>query len=185
MKTIAIAGAFAVATMALGADLAAAGARKFVADLVRVQEFVRADARGQATLQLSGDGRELRYELTVENLESFTQAHIHMAPDALRRQSVLDRFGEPSPKSELGPIVVYLTDFIRAGVTVNGVLATGVITRSDLVGPLKGYPLSLLAELMERKDTYIALHVIQSTPPNNEFCCPVGLRGIIEPARSQ
>ena len=185
MKTIAIIGAFAVATMALGADLAAADARNFIADLVRVQDFVRADARGQATFQLSSDGRELRYELTVENLESFTQAHIHMAPDALRRQSVLDRFSETSPKRELGPIVVYLTKFMRAGITVDGEMAARVITSSDLVGPLKGYPLSLLAELMERKDTYVALHVIERVSPSNEFCCPVGLRGTVEPAPSR
>ncbi len=185
MKMISIASAFAVATTALGADLTAASTRDFTANLVRVREFVRADARGQAKLQFSSDGSELRYNLTVESFESFTQAHIHLAPDALKQQSLLDRFQESPPKHEHGPIVVFLTDFMREGITVDGVLAKGVVRKSDLVGPLKGYPLSLLAELMEKGDTYIALHVIQPIPPNNKFCCPVGLRGIVKAERSQ
>jgi hypothetical protein len=160
-------------------------ARDFTANLVRVQEFVRADARGQTKLQLSSDGSELRYELTVENLENFTWAHIHLAPDVLKQQTLLGRIWESSPKHEHGPIVVSLTDFMREGITVDGVLAKGTIRKSDLIGPLAGYPLSLLAELMERGDTYIALHVLQSVPPNNKFCCPVGLRGSIKAERSQ
>lgn len=185
MKVISIAGAFAVVATALGADLAASGSRDFIVNFVRVQEFVRPDTQGQAKLQLSSDGSDLRYELTVTSLDSFIQAHIHIFPDALNRPSALDRFRDSSPRHGHGPVVIYLTDFLRGGVTVDGMLAEGVIRETDLVGPLKGYPLSLLVELMEKEGAYIALHVIQPVPPSNEFCCPVGLRGTIRPVRSQ
>ncbi|MFQ5773380.1 MAG: CHRD domain-containing protein [Kiloniellaceae bacterium] len=185
MRTILTAGALAVATTALGADLAAAGARDFIADLARVREFVRADAGGQAKFRLSGDGRELRYELTVENLEAFTQAHIHLTPEAVIRDTLPRRFRKTSPKREHGPIVVILTDFIRGGIAVDGVLAKGVIRQADLVGPLKGHPLSLLIEFMEERDAYVALHVLKPIAPGHVFCCPVGLRGIVRAERSQ
>jgi hypothetical protein len=171
--------AFSLATISLVADLAAAATRKFSADLARVREVVDVDTRGRASFQLSADGGELRYKLTVEMLESFTQAHIHLAPEALMDETLTSRFREPSREREHGPIVVFLTDFKRNGISVDGLLAEGVITRSDLVGPLKGAPLSLLAELMARKQAYVALHVLQKMGFGNVFCCPVGLRGNI------
>jgi hypothetical protein len=185
MKMILVAGALAVATTAPGTNLAVADSRDFIAELGQIREFVGAGARGQAKFQLSSDGSELRYELRVEKLENFTQAHIHLTPGALTRESLLNRFRDTSPKVEHGPIVVFLTDFMRRGVTVDGVLAKRAIGKSDLVGPLTGYPLSLLAELMARGDTYVALHVLQPVPPNNTFCCPVGMRGIIKAVGSR
>lgn len=185
MKMISIFGKIAAAVTILGTDLAAADTQDFFADLVRVRDFIGSDTRGQAKLQLSSDGSELRYELIVESLDSFVQAHIHIFPDALGPQSALDRFRESSPKLEYGPVVVYLTDFVRGGIAVDGALVKGVITESDLVGPLRGYPMGLLAQLMQKEDAYIALHVIQPVPPSNEFCCPVGVRGTIKPVRSQ
>jgi len=179
MRTIVIACGLALAAIGLGADLAAAGSGAFTAKLGRSEAFVSADARGQATLQLSGDGRELQYELAVKNIELVTQAHIHLAPDALKQEGLPRRFEEPSKGRHHGPIVAFLLDFAREGITVDGVLAKGRVRGSDLVGPLRGQPLSLLIEFMEKGDAYVALHVLQPIGPNQVFCCPDGLRGLI------
>ncbi len=183
MRTILIACVLALATASLGADLAAAGSRAFTAKLERSEAFVSAEARGQAKLQLSEDRRELRYELTVENIELVTQAHIHLAPDALKQEGFPRRFEEPSKGRHHGPIVAFLLDFTREGITVDGVLAKGRIRGSDLVGPLRGQPLSLLIEFMERGDAYVALHVLQPIARGQVFCCPDGLRGPIRTER--
>lgn len=183
MRTIVIACMLALAATALGADLAAAGSRAFSAKLGRTEAFVSPDARGQATLQLSSDGQELRYEVTVKDLELVTQAHVHLSPDVLKQEGLLRRFEEPSTDRKHGPIVAFLLDFAREGITVDGVLTKGRIRGSDLVGPLRGQPLSLLIEFMERGDAYVALHVLQPIGPNQVFCCPDGLRGPIRAER--
>jgi hypothetical protein len=183
MRTIVIASVLALAVTGLGGDLAAAGSGSYTAKLGRSEAFVPAEARGQATLQLSADGRELRYEVTVKDLELVTQAHIHLSPDVLKQEGLFRRFEEPSKDRKHGPIVAFLLDFAREGITVDGVLAKGRIRGSDLVGPLRGQPLSLLIEFMEQGDAYVALHVLQPIGQNQVFCCPDGLRGPIRAER--
>jgi hypothetical protein len=185
MKMILAAGAFAIAATAFHAGLAVAGSREFVAKLGRTQEYVGTDAWGEARFWLSEDRNSLRYEVTAKGLENFTQAHIHLMPDALSQESLLKRFKKPSTEDQHGRLVVFLTDFERKGIEVDGMLAEGVIRETDLVGPLKGFPVRVLAELMAGEDAYVALHVLKPIPPNNTFCCPVGLRGIIKPERTQ
>lgn len=166
-------------------DLAAAGERTFVAELARSKPFVPADAWGQAKFRLSGDGGELEYKIEVGGVQDITQAHIHLARDALRRQSLPRRIRELSDGSTHGPIVAFLMPFAQKGVTVDGDLTAGVIRVSDLSGPLRGYPLSLLIEFIEKGDAYVAVHVLESVAPDRLFCCPVGLRGTIQPGPSQ
>ncbi len=182
MRTIVIVCVLALAATGLGAGFAAAGSGTFTAKLGRSEAFVSADAGGLAMLQLSGDGRELRYEVTVKNVKLVTQAHIHLAPDALKQEGFPHRFESPSKGRHHGPIVAFLLDFTRKGITVDGVLAKGGIRGSDLVGPLRGQPLSLLIQFMEKGDAYVALHVLQPIGPGQVFCCPDGLRGPIRAA---
>ncbi|MDH3474966.1 MAG: CHRD domain-containing protein [Rhodospirillales bacterium] len=180
MRSILTVAAFSLATLASAGDLAAAATREFSANLVQIREVVGTDTRGRAEFRLNADASALRYSLTAENIVAFTQAHIHLAPEALMEETLTSRFREPSSKDEHGPIVVFLTDFKRNGISVDGVLAEGVITKSDLVGPLRGAPLGLLAEFMAREEAYVALHVLQQMGLGNVFCCPVGLRGDIQ-----
>lgn len=183
-KTLIVCG-LALAAAALGTDRAAARAQTFTAHLSRVESFVSEDARGQARFEVSSDGREIRYEVTVANVKLVTQAHIHLAPDALTRENFPRRFREQTGERHHGAIVVFLMDFNRDGVTVNGVLTKGTIKASDLVGPLRGYPLSRLIEFMQSGDAYVALHVLKEIAPGQVFCCPDGLRGPIRPGPSQ
>ena len=109
---------------------------------------VETRATGQAIFQLSRDGTELSYRLIVANIENVRMAHIHLAPEG-----------------QNGPVAVWLypegppPQLIEG--RFSGVLATGVITADDLVGPLEDAELSDLVELMADGQTYVNVHTSQ------------------------
>jgi hypothetical protein len=125
----------------------------FVAPSSGAQEVPPNDslARGQAIFRLSADGDELHYRLIVANLHNVTQAHIHLAPVGVN-----------------GPVVAWLYPSAPPAQMIpgrsSGVLATGTITGTDLVGPLAGHDLSALIEAMEAGDTYVNVHTSQFPP---------------------
>jgi hypothetical protein len=106
-----------IATSAAYASPAAAS-RNFVAPLSGAEEVLPVDtsARGLATLKLSKDGTELGYSLMVANIQNVTQAHIHCGAAGVN-----------------GPVVAFLFGLEPAGVSVNGILAEGVITDANII----------------------------------------------------
>ena len=138
-------------------------ARNFVAPADGSQEVPPADtrARGQSTFQLSADGTELSFKVNVANLHNITMAHIHVGAEGVNG-SVVAWLYPDGPPAALIP-----------GRT-SGVLAQGVITADDLVGPLTGEPLSALVELMMDEGVYVNVHTSQY--PGGE------IRGQIRPA---
>jgi hypothetical protein len=117
----------------------------YVAHLSGGQEVppVETNAVGQVKLQLSNDGSELYYKLIVANIENVRFSHIHLAPAGTN-----------------GPIVVFLYPGPTLG-NVNGILAEGIITSSDLTGPLAGQDLSDLISEINEGGTYINVHTDQ------------------------
>jgi hypothetical protein len=111
-------------------------------------------AQGQAVFQLSEDGSELSYKLIASNVQNVFQAHIHMAPAGVN-----------------GPIVVWLYPPSPPAVLIpgrhDGVLAEGVITAEDLIGPLAGQSLSALVDAMLADDTYVNVHTNDFVDPSN------------------
>lgn len=107
--------------------------------------------QGQATFRLSRDGSELSYRLIVANIENVTMAHIHLAAIG-----------------ETGPVVAWLYPDGPPPQPipgfVNGVLAEGVITSADLVGPLADSDLGELIERIRAGDAYVNVHTIQNPP---------------------
>lgn len=103
-------------------------------------------SRGHATFWLNQDGTELRYRLTVANIERVTQAHIHLAAPGVN-----------------GPIVVFLYGFNPAGITTNGILAEGTIVQANLIPrPAIGFG-GTMAELVARMRSggaYVNTHTI-------------------------
>jgi hypothetical protein len=73
-------------------------------------------SQGQAVFQLNKDGTELSYRLIVANISGITQAHIHCGVEGAN-----------------GPVVAFLFNLVPAGVTMNGVLQTGVVTDADVI----------------------------------------------------
>jgi hypothetical protein len=122
---------------------AAAGGEKFRTHCQGGNEVPPVDAQGQcqALFALTADGTGLQYSLIVANIESVTQAHIHLAPAGAN-----------------GGVVAFLFGFVPEGETTNGTLAQGIITDADLIGALAGMTIAdLLAEL-EAGNAYVNVH---------------------------
>ena len=137
---------FLLITVTFGGSAAIAGNSNFVAHLSGDEEVpnpVDTLAQGQAIFKLSQDSTELHYRLIVANIEFVTQAHIHVAPSG-----------------QNGSVVAFLFGFVPEGVTTNGPLAVGVITASDLIGPLSGMSLDDLVAEMQAGNTYVNVHTL-------------------------
>ena len=108
-------------------------------------------ARGVANFQLSKDGTELHYKLIAANIENVVAAHIHLGPPTANGPVVAFLFGPAPP----------------GGGRFSGVLAEGVITEADLVGPLAGQPFSALIEAMRAGNAYVNVHTNDGVDPIN------------------
>ena len=107
--------------------------------------------RGQAVFQVSQDGTEIRYFLVVANIDNVVASHIHSAPVGVN-----------------GPVVAFLAGpFASGGGPSKGILAEGVITATNLVGPLAGHPLGDLIAAMQSGDTYVNVHTNDGVAPTN------------------
>lgn len=130
---------------------APSGTRNFTAALRGNPEVppVNTQAVGMAGLRLSSDGQSLTYLLLVGRINNVHMAHIHVAPPGAN-----------------GPVVVWLYPPSPPPVPIpgetNGVLAEGVITAANLVGPLAGRPLSELVAAMRAGNTYVNVHTQQN-----------------------
>lgn len=122
---------------------------------------VETQASGQAIFQLSKDDSFLTFRLLVASIENVTQAHVHL--------------GGPG---ENGPVVAWLYPGAPPPELIpgrfSGILAEGVITGAELVGPLAGQPLSTLLEAMRTGRAYVNVHTSEN--PGGE------IRGQIGPA---
>lgn len=104
-------------------------------------------ARGLAKFKLNKAGDKLAFKLNVANIDDVIGAHIHMA--------------EPGVN---GPIVVFLFgDPFAPAVTVNGTLAEGTITASDVLSPIAG-DFGALLDAMEAGNTYVQVHTTAHPP---------------------
>lgn len=120
----------------------------FTAHLTGAEEVppVETRATGQTVFQLRSDG--LHYKLIVANIENVSMAHIHLAPAGANGPVVAWLYpGSPPPEPIPGRF--------------NGVLAEGVITSDDLVGPLAGATLDDLLDEIRAGNTYVNVHTAQ------------------------
>jgi hypothetical protein len=114
------------------------------------QEVPARDSQGQAQaiFHLSKDGTALEYTLIAANIDNVFMAHIHMAPPGVNGPIVVWLY--PSTAPVPGPIA--------GGRIDSGVIASGTITATNLVGPLAGQPLSDLVDAMSTGNAYVNLH---------------------------
>jgi hypothetical protein len=109
---------------------------------------VRTQATGRATFQVTNNGNDLHYKLTVTDIENVSMAHIHIGS-----------------KGKEGAIVVWLYPVAPPPVLLsgksNGVIAEGDITSANLIGPLQGKDLSSLLKMMENGQVYVNIHTSQ------------------------
>jgi CHRD domain len=113
---------------------------------------VNTEATGTSEFTLSSDGKGLNYEVYVTNIEDITLAQIYQGQEGKNGSAIttLIRFKELTPT---GP--------------VNGLLAQGVITADELLGPLRGKQISDLTDLIEDNNAYVEVHTTEY--PNGEI----------------
>ncbi len=107
-------------------------------------------AKGSATFELDKTGKELKYKVTVNDIEDVTAAHVHYGM-----------------KGKDGPPVAAID--IKGSKTgkFSGVLAEGMITDKDLVGPLKGKSVEDLVKDIKSGELYLNVHTAKY--PNGEL----------------
>ena len=132
---------FALLLVAAGAAVGQA-ADRYSAELKGV---AGSTATGNATFALEKGGAALHYKVTVSNLSDITMAHIHLAPPGKDGPPVVWLF-PPGPPPTL-----------KEG-KFEGTLAEGDIMAENLIGDLKGKPLSALIEKIDSGDTYVNVH---------------------------
>jgi hypothetical protein len=109
---------------------------------------VETTAQGQAIFKVSKDGSSIEYKLIAANIENVRMAHIHLAPAGVNGPVVAWLYPEgPPPQLIEGRF--------------QGVLAEGVITSEDLVGPLEGNGIDNLIEKIMDGNTYVNVHTEQ------------------------
>lgn len=115
----------------------------------------------EVSFQKSASGEEIHYTLRVRNLSNITMAHLHLGlKEGISTPVVWLYPSSPPPKLIPG--------------SFDGVLAEGTITAKDLVGPLRGQPLSALIGQMEAGNTYVNVHTKEH--PQGSICGQVELR---------
>jgi hypothetical protein len=112
---------------------------------------VQTQATGEATFHLMKNNTEIHYQVVVKNINNVTMAHIHLGPHG-----------------QNGPIVVWLYPATQKAKTISGkfsgVLAKGIITEKDMVGPLKEKPLADLIADMRTGKTFVEVHTLKHPP---------------------
>jgi len=155
---------------AWAAKPAIAGGRSFTAKLEPNRAILpdETKARGMAKFRLSADGRTLHYKVDVFDLDADATTpegeHYHLPPDKGH-----------------GRITVYLLKYTRNGIEANGTVAQGALTAADLTGQLRGQPLKLLVDHMNKGWSYVNVHIFHDFGQGNRYCCPGGVRGVIWP----
>lgn len=114
----------------------------FTAQLAGENEVpaVETRARGVVTVKVSKDGSYLTYRLIVANIDNIRMAHFHMAPAGSNGDVVAWLYGPTDP-----------TD------TYNGLLAEGMITKDEVIGPIAG-DFNALLQAIRNGNIYVNVH---------------------------
>ena len=112
--------------------------------------------QGQAIFRVSDDGMSVDYKLIVANIDNVFMAHIHMARAGTNGPIVVWLY--PSTAPVPGPL---------AQGRIDGVIAQGTFTAANLVGPLKGHPLSDLLAAIQSGNAYVNAHTNDGVAPAN------------------
>jgi hypothetical protein len=146
--------------------------KNFVAHLTGDGEVPARETQAQGQIIFQLNGSELSYRLISSNIENVVASHIHVGS-----------------ATENGPVVQFLFGNVPpGGGRTDGVLATGTIDGTSLVGPLAGQGLSALIAEMVAGNTYVNVHTNDGVAPTNTGAgdFPGGeIRGQIRPIGDQ
>ena len=98
-------------------------------------------ATGQAHFAVSPDEAQVEFRVTVANIENVVAAHIYLGAPGENGAIVATLYGPVAP----------------AGGKKTGVLTSGTISASNLVGSLAGQPMSALLTAMRAGNAYVSI----------------------------
>ena len=98
-------------------------------------------AVGAAYFKLSQDSTRLEYEVFVARLSTLRLSHLHLGAAGVN-----------------GPVVVDLYVGRPSLINPRGRVLQGTITAANLVGPLRGRPLSALLTALDADNVYLNVH---------------------------
>lgn len=134
-----------------GSDLAGAGFISLMTGDQQVPSPVDSPASGITGFRVNQGGNGILYLTALAGIEEITQAHTHLAP-----------------RGENGPVTAFLLQFTEAvdgsgggtPFTPNGLyLEFGLITASDVVGPIDG-DFRALVESLQSGNAYVNVHSV-------------------------
>lgn len=102
---------------------------------------VMTTAKGTAEFETTMSGKELKYKLTVEDIENVTAAHIHIGKKGKSGPPVAGLFAGPKKEGKF-----------------SGTLGEGTITDTDLMGPMAGKTLKDLIKALRSGELYVNVH---------------------------
>ena len=105
-------------------------------------------AEGEVIFQLSRSGSELSYRVMASNIDNVTAVHLHLGGPGTRGPLVALLFGPVPP----------------GGGRTDGVLATGVITAANILGPIT---FSAVADAIEAGNAYVDVPTNDGVAPAN------------------
>jgi hypothetical protein len=144
-----LAGIFAVALAAGGCSTEPASVKKpdFFAQLTGGEQVpsVATAASGTISLWLNPAGTEIRYKLTVTDLNNVTMAHLHLGALGKNGPPVLWLYPSAPPPKEIDG-------------RSNGVLSEGSVNAGNLVGPMAGKTIGDLVAAIKAQNIYVNVH---------------------------
>ncbi len=139
---------FSIGTTTTLLNAAYAQEQKFTASLSGSQEVPPNTSTAKGWALFKPMGNTVWYKVNVTGIDKATMAHIHGA-----------KAGENGD-----PIAMLQT---QSSGSINGTLAQGNITSSDLMGSLQGKSISDLVSKMQSGETYVNVHT--DANPNGEI----------------
>lgn len=143
--------AAALALVAFQAPAADVTYRVELSGANNVPDPIKTPASGLLEMTVSPNGQSVSYVLTVKDIQNVSEGDIHLGPAGANGPLVVKLFHAESPKK--GP--------------VNGVLAQGKFGAADLLGSMKGAPLSELLEMFADGNAYVNVHTDDGLEPAN------------------
>lgn len=144
----------AAAALALTAPPVAAAEVTYTVELNGAQNVpdpIKTPATGLLELKVSPNGQSVSYVLKVADIANVTEGDVHLGPVGTNGPLVVKLFHVETPKK--GPFT--------------GVLAEGRFTAADLLGSMKGAPLSELLEMFAEGSAYVNVHTSDGADPPN------------------
>jgi len=116
-----------------------------------VPDPIKTPASGTLELRVSPNAQSVAYVLTVKDIANISEGDIHLGPAGANGPLVVKLYHTNAPKK--GPF--------------SGVLAEGKFTAADLLGSMKGAPLSDLLEMFAQGNAYVNVHTSDGMDPPN------------------